>query len=89
MNIAVLNDYEKSKMTDSSEKEDGDTKPCRRVDDIHDFSDADPELNIDRRKNDSDRRSTEDSSYKGPARRLTIDRRMTSLDRRNSDEEQE
>ena len=41
-------------------------------------------MNLDRRRQNSDRRGKGDPKYKGPSRRYTIDRRLTTKDRRKN-----
>ena len=42
-------------------------------------------MNLDRRRQNSERRGNGDPKYKGPSRRYTIDRRLTTKDRRKND----
>lgn len=64
-----------------------DNKPNRRLEDSIDTNKHIRKMNLDRRKQNHERRAISFSIYKGPARRLTIDRRLKVNDRRMVAEE--
>ena len=66
----------------SEESDTAKSLPHRRVQDGTAVKNSTRKMNLDRRRQNSDRRGNGDPNYKGPSRRYTIDRRLTTKDRR-------
>lgn len=60
-----------------------DVRQGRRVSDAIVPKDATHKMNLERRVKGNERRQSDNSSYRGPGRRLTVDRRINTKDRRN------
>jgi len=59
--------------------------PQRRIKDGISLRKSSRKLNLDRRREDSERRGERVPNYIGPTRRYNIDRRLTNKDRRKTD----
>lgn len=58
--------------------------PQRRIKDGISLRKSSRKLNLDRRREDSERRGNRDPNYMGPSRRYNLDRRLTNKDRRQA-----
>ncbi len=58
--------------------------PQRRIQDGTTIKNSTRNMNLNRRRPNSERRKNDEANYKGPSRRYTIDRRLTTKDRRKA-----
>jgi hypothetical protein len=82
----LANKDEANNPTDKiAEKSDNDhSVPQRRIKDGIILRKSSRNMNLDRRRQNSERRGNGDPNYTGPARRYTIDRRLNNKDRRQA-----
>ena len=86
MNRNFTNKGRENSTTDKTVEESDAAKSLhhRRIADGTAVKNSTRTMNLDRRRQNSDRRGSGDPNYKGLSRRYTIDRRLTTKDRRKT-----
>jgi hypothetical protein len=86
--INTPSDKSEENVTNDQASDENDTMaavPRRRIQDGIKSKNPSGKMNLNRRRENSERRTNKDSDYKGPSRRFTIDRRVATKDRRKPD----